>query len=427
MRSNSHFIFDGVDTVELARQYGTPLYVMSARIIRERIEQLKTVFKARYENTEILYASKAFQTLDMIKLVKEAGIGMDVVSGGELYAALKGGMSPEKLYLHGNNKSVEELEMAIDNRIGAIVVDNLHEIGALEKLLEGRRTHMPILLRLSPGLTEIDTHEYITTGQKDTKFGFQIDETLVGEIIPTLLASQHLVLKGFHFHIGSQLFDNQLHVRAFKILFSLIKALDERHGYRPTVLNIGGGFGIPYTSDVEAVDVEALLSETMSIIEASFAEAKMDRPTILIEPGRWVVGPAGITLYQVGAIKTIPHVRTYIAIDGGMTDNIRPALYQARYEADIANRYDQEKTQLVTIAGKACESGDILIKDALVQPVEPGDILAIHATGAYGYTMASNYNRHRIPAVVMTDGGDSRLSVRRQTYEDQLAREITEA
>jgi diaminopimelate decarboxylase len=424
MNNNNHFIFDGVDTVKLTEEYGTPLYVMSERMIRDRINLLKKAFKGKFERTEVLYASKAFMTLEMARIVSEEGIGMDVVSGGEFYTALKAGMPVERIFFHGNNKSRQEIQMAIENEVGYIVVDNSYELKLLNEMLQKTGKRQKILLRLSPGLTEIDTHEYIITGQRDTKFGFQIDKELIEKTLVEIEEMDSIELKGFHFHIGSQLFDNQLHIRAFQILHKLIEKLWIEQGFKTEILNIGGGFGIPYTEDQEVLDVEGILEDIMKEIDSAFESSDMTRPMIVIEPGRWIVGPAGITLYEVGAVKNIPHVRTYVAIDGGMTDNIRPSLYQAKYRADLANRYGDEKDHLVTLAGKACESGDILIKDALLPMPNSGDIVVVHTTGAYGFSMASNYNRQLIPAVIMTDEGSHRLVVRRQSYEDLVAREV---
>jgi diaminopimelate decarboxylase len=397
---------------------------MSERIIRARIERLQKAFTQRYENTKILYASKAFLTRAMARIVADTDIGIDVVSGGELHMAVKGGVDPATVYFHGNNKSFQEIEEAIEMGVGYVVVDNTYELMRLETLLEEKELDQDILLRLSPGLTEIDTHEYIITGQRDTKFGFQIDDRLIDEVIPSILSSKRIHLKGFHYHIGSQLFDNPSYLKAFSIIYKLMAAAYERFGFETQILNIGGGFGISYSKDQDELDIEHLLEEIMMTINQAYDEGKMKRPEIVIEPGRWLVGPAGITLYTVGAIKEIPHVRTYAAIDGGMTDNIRPALYKASYDFDIANKISEEKTQYYAIAGKACESGDLLTKEVLLPELASGDILVTYATGAYGYAMASNYNKHLTPAVVMTEDGTHRLIVRRQTYEDLLSREM---
>ena len=358
MNRDNHYFFDGVDTVELAKKYGTPLYVMSETMIRENIRRLKKGFIEKYQNTGVLYASKAFMSIAMAKIVNDEKIGIDVVSGGELYTALQSNFNAEKIYFHGNNKSAEEIELAIANDVGTIVVDNILELDLLEKMLKANKKRQNILLRLSPGLTEIDTHEYIITGQRDTKFGFQINNELVDIITSKIITSEYLNLKGFHYHIGSQLFDTPSYLKAFEIIFDLIYLMNQKFGFNTEVLNIGGGFGIPYTDDQTPLCIEDLLDEIMTTIDKAFINLDIDRPRIIIEPGRWIVGPAGITIYEVGAIKEIEHVRTYASIDGGMTDNIRPALYAAKYSADVANKCDDEKTSLYTIAGKACESGD---------------------------------------------------------------------
>ncbi|MEA3423373.1 MAG: diaminopimelate decarboxylase [Bacillota bacterium] len=424
MKVNNHYIFGGVDTVELAKKHETPLYVLSEDIIMENINTLKKCFIDKYEDVKVLYASKAFLSLAMAQIINREGLGIDVVSGGELFTVMKAGFDSKEIFFHGNNKTRRELEMAIDYGVGQIVVDNLHELELLVEILKKENKTQDILLRLSPGLTDIETHEYIITGQRDTKFGFQIDESLKNDIIPRILSEDSLDLKGFHYHIGSQLFDNMTYINAFKIIFDLIEWTKDMYNYSTEILNIGGGFGIPYQKDTQPLDIEKILSEIMKTIENEFTQANLQRPQVIIEPGRWIIGPAGITIYKIGAVKSIEDVRTYAAVDGGMADNIRPSLYKALYSADIANKYGQEKNHLYTIAGKACESGDILVKDINLPEIETGDYLIIHTTGAYNFSMASNYNRMLIPAVVLVGGGKERVIVKRQSYEDIISRDV---
>ncbi|OPL09218.1 MAG: hypothetical protein AVO33_07075 [delta proteobacterium ML8_F1] len=421
---NNHLIFSGVDVTQIAKEYATPLYVMSHDILIERIRLLKSVFTEVYPNTRILYASKAFLNTGMVQILKSEGIGMDVVSGGELYTGLMGGMDPEDIFFHGNNKSPEELGFALGERVGTIVVDNLYELKQLRELTASKGIRQKILLRLSPGLKAINTHAYIVTGQRDTKFGFQIDRTLFEKTIPEILKDPGLSLEGFHFHIGSQLFEGETYIKAFHVILDLVKELKATYAYLPRVLNIGGGFGIPYDDKTEPLDMEKLFREIMTQIDEGFAVLGAPRPQVIIEPGRWIAGPAGITLYTLGAIKTIKNTRTYVAIDGGMADNIRPALYSARYAADVANKINKEKSQVYTIAGRACESGDILIWDVLLPTIESGDLLAVYHTGAYNFSMANNYNRFLIPPVVLVKDGKTQLMVKGQTYEDLIQRDI---
>ncbi|MBN2259160.1 MAG: diaminopimelate decarboxylase [Clostridiales bacterium] len=424
MNKKNNYYFESADTVKLAEKYGTPLYILSEDIIMKNINNLKRVFINKYKNVQVLYASKAFMSIAMAQIIKREDLGIDVVSGGELYTAIQAEFNPDKIYFHGNNKTFEEIEMAIDYGVGTIVVDNLNELDMIIGIVTAKNIKQKILIRLSPGLTEIDTHEYIITGQRDTKFGFQIDQHLKSSVIAKILNEDSLILSGFHYHIGSQLFDNESYLKAFKIIFELVEWLLSNHDYAIDTLNIGGGFGIPYEEGIKPLDIGKVLEEIMVEIERSFSNIPMDRPRIIIEPGRWIVGPAGITVYKIGSIKTIEHLRTYAAIDGGMSDNIRPSLYGAVYSADVANKYNQAKDHFYTIAGKACESGDILLKDIKLPVLDSGDYLVVHSTGAYNFSMASNYNRMLIPAVVLVKDGKDQVIVKRQTYQDIIGRDI---
>ncbi|WP_330396838.1 diaminopimelate decarboxylase [Anaeromicrobium sediminis] len=419
----NNFIFNGSDTVELVNKYGTPLYVVSEDHIIDRCIEIKRSFLEKYENTRAVYASKAFLTKEMCKIVSREGLGIDVVSGGEMYTAIKAGFPMENVIFHGNNKTIDEIELAIKSNVGRVVVDNLYELELLNALAAEENKVMDILFRITPGVDSY-THEYISTGQIDSKFGIPLKEEILFEAIYMAMDMEYINLLGFHFHVGSQLFENTSHLMAVDILLELIKDVKEKIGFETEELNVGGGFGIAYTKEDNPRGLSYFVDPIMEEIQNKCNEFDLKRPKVIIEPGRWIIGEAGITLYTIGAIKEIPNVRTYIGIDGGLPDNPRPALYKAHYEAVIANKMNEEIVNKVTIAGKCCESGDILIKDLEVPEIEPGDIIAVKSTGAYNYSMASNYNMIPRPPVVMIKDGVDRLVVRRETYDDILSREV---
>jgi len=416
-------LFDNCNTLELAKTYGTPLYVISERMIRERLRSVKREFMDKHPDCFAVFASKALQTLEICRIVAAEGLGLDVVSGGELYAAVKAGFPMDRIYFHGNNKTEEELQMAVDYGVGRVVVDNLHELAALGHIASSANKRMPILFRITPGV-DSHTHQYISTGQLDSKFGIPLDPSVRDEYINAGLHTPGIELIGFHFHVGSQLHSNESHIKATAVLFQLLKELKQRYGFEAQELNLGGGYGVRYNDNDQPQPLAHFTDALITAVDNHCQEAQLRRPRIIIEPGRWIVAEAGITLYTVGTVKTIPGIRTYIGIDGGMPDNPRPALYDARYEACIANRPHAERNQLVTVAGKCCESGDILIRDIALPDPQPGDTLAVFTTGAYNHSMASNYNRLPRPAMVMVNKGQHRLSVRRETFEDLITREI---
>jgi diaminopimelate decarboxylase len=386
----------GCDAAELAREFGTPAYVYAEDDIRARARAYMDAFRARTDRFEVVYASKAFPCTAAFRLLAEEGLSADVASGGELFLALRGGVPPERCYFHGNNKTEAELTYAVEQGVGHIVVDSFDEIERLERIAPGQR----ILLRVTPGI-EPDTHEKIQTGQVDSKFGFQVDD------LPRALdAIRTLELRGLHAHIGSQIFDLDPLERIAEVLAGL--------GDYP-LLNLGGGLAIAYTRDQRPPEVE-------QYVEALLARAP-EGVTVLCEPGRSLVGNAGVTLYTVGTVKAVPGVRTYVAVDGGMSDNPRPMLYGAEYEADLANRMGGGDTSC-RIVGMHCESGDILVREAQLDDPRPGDLLVIPATGAYGHAMASNYNAVPRPPVIFCADGDARLVVRRETYEDLALRDV---
>ncbi|WP_333638128.1 diaminopimelate decarboxylase [Tissierella praeacuta] len=419
----SNFIFAGCDTVKLAEKYKTPLYVMSEDYIKERLKEIKKDFLEKHEKTMAVYASKAFLTKEMARIVKESGIGMDVVSGGELYTAIQVDFPMEKIIFHGNNKTIDELELAIENNVGRIVVDHLEEIDMIEEIGKRYNRKVHILFRISPGI-DSHTHKYIQTGQVDSKFGIPLEEKSIKSAMEKVLKLKFTELVGFHFHIGSQISDNENHIKAIRIMAQLIKKVKDDYGFIVKELNTGGGYGIHYSENEERKPLAYFTDFIIKEIEERCKEYGLERPLVIIEPGRWVVGEAGITIYTIGAIKEILGIRTYVSVDGGMPDNPRPSLYEAKYEAVVINKLDKEPTDLVTIAGKCCESGDILIWDLKVPTLETGDKLAVLSTGAYNYSMSSNYNRIPRPAVVMISEGKDRLIVKRETYDDILRNDI---
>ncbi len=414
---DGHLTIGGKDTVELAQTYGTPLYVYDVALIRERARNFKQTFEKLGVTAQVAYASKAFSSIAMIQLVAEEGLSLDVVSAGELYTALVAGFPKERIHFHGNNKSVEELEMAISEEIGCIVVDNDRELSILAELCKKRETVMPILLRVTPGI-EAHTHDYIVTGQEDSKFGFHLYNGQAEKAMQFALRNEHVDLLGLHCHIGSQIFETAGFVLAAQKVMKKLKEWKESHHFSAKVLNLGGGFGIRYTDEDTPLPPALYVEEIVKEVQKQAQILQLDVPEIWIEPGRSLVGDAGTTLYTVGNQKEIPHVRKYISVDGGMSDNIRPALYSAKYDAILANRVRDEKEETVSIAGKCCESGDMLIWDLALPKARPDDILAVFCTGAYGYAMANNYNRIPRPAVVFVEDGEDYLAIKRETLED---------
>ncbi|MGG1248204.1 diaminopimelate decarboxylase [Bacillus spizizenii] len=414
---HGHLEIGGVDALYLAEKYGTPLYVYDVALIRERAKSFKQAFITAGLKAQVAYASKAFSSVAMIQLAEEEGLSLDVVSGGELYTAVAAGFPAERIHFHGNNKSREELRMALEHRIGCIVVDNFYEISLLEDLCEETGHSIDVLLRITPGV-EAHTHDYITTGQEDSKFGFDLHNGQTERAIEQVLQSQHIQLLGVHCHIGSQIFDTAGFVLAAEKIFKKLDEWRESYSFVSKVLNLGGGFGIRYTEDDEPLHATEYVEKIIEAVKENAARYGFNIPEIWIEPGRSLVGDAGTTLYTVGSQKEVPGVRQYVAVDGGMNDNIRPALYQAKYEAATANRIGEAHDKTVSIAGKCCESGDMLIWDIDLPEVKEGDLLAVFCTGAYGYSMANNYNRIPRPAVVFVENGEDHLVVKRETYED---------
>lgn len=421
-KNENRLYFDGCDTVQLAEKYGTPVYLISRTEIKERFAQLRESFVEKYPNTRVAYAAKAFFPLAMAKLVEEENMCVDVVSGGELYTAIKAGFPAERIEFNGNNKTEDEIRLAVSYGTGRIIIDGLSEISLVERVCKTENKKVKALFRITPGVKS-STHDYIVTGKKDSKFGVPLDDENILKAVELALNSPYIDLLGFHFHVGSQLFDNDSHLQAVKIVLDLVDKLKEKFSFIPTELNVGGGFGVTYT-DEERQEFSYFLDPMMDMIYGHYKERGWELPAVVIEPGRSIVAEAGMTLYSVGAIKEIPNIRKYIAVNGGMTDNIRPALYQAEYKAILANKADKAGEEIITICGKCCESGDILIKDAIMPKAEEGDVLAILSTGAYGFSMANNYNKIPIPPVAMLEKGSDKLVVKRQSYDDMLLNEI---
>jgi diaminopimelate decarboxylase len=420
MRINErgHLEIGGCDTIELAGQYGTPLIIYDVERIRDRARRFQEAFQQLGARGKVSYASKAFSSIAMVQLAEELGLNLEVVSAGELYTALKAGFPPKNIHFHGNNKSREEMEMALEAGIGCFVVDNFHELEVLSRLCRTRHRRQPVLLRITPGI-QAHTHEYISTGQEDSKFGFDL-ETSADRALGEALATPELEVLGIHCHIGSQIFEIEAYLMAIRKIFKKLLDWKETYHFEPAIMNLGGGFGIRYTEEDRPKDPEDYVAAMVSEVRKQAEFYGIKEPAIWIEPGRALVGDAGTTLYTIGSRKEIPGVRTYVAVDGGMSDNIRPALYQAKYKGALANRMTDPPEELVSIAGKACESGDMLIWDIFLPRTAPGDVLAVFCTGAYGYSMASNYNRLARPAVLFAENGKVDLIIRRESLEDLI-------
>lgn len=413
----------GISSSKLVKEFGSPLYVMDENLLIDTCKEYYNNFKCNENNNRVAYAGKAFLTMAMCKLINEQGLYLDVVSGGELFTAYKAEFPLERVYFHGNNKSVNEIELGVKLGVGRFVVDNLDEMKLLNETARRFNKKQDIYLRLTPGI-EAHTHDYIKTGQIDSKFGFApVGETIMNAV-KLALDCENLNLKGLHCHIGSQIFAIEPYEDAVEIMLGFIKEIKEQTGHTIPELDLGGGFGIHYTDEDEPKETKDYCNAILNKVNEVCERLKMEKPILTIEPGRSIVGNAGITLYTVGAIKEIEDVRTYVSVDGGMTDNIRPALYGAKYEMVIANRMNEKCNDRVAIAGKCCESGDIFVNDICIQKPQIGDILAVFSTGAYGFSMSSNYNKNPRAAVVFVKDGFARVVSKRQSYEELLALEV---
>lgn len=414
INENGHIEIGGCDLVELAEKYSTPLYVYDEKTIRTIASEYKDAFK-NYPNIKMLFASKAFMTKAICRILSSEGFGFDLVSGGEIYTAHSAGVDMSTCLFNGNNKSYDELEMALNVGVGTISVDNFLELALLNQLALTNNKKVDILLRITPGI-ECHTHEYIQTGHLDSKFGF--DLTQVDEAIELIQDEyENLNLIGLHAHIGSQIFETQIYFDEVEVFLKEFSRIKEKFGIELHTINLGGGLGIKYTEDDCPPTINEVAQKITSAIDKFSKEYNTGFINIFIEPGRSIVGTSGVTLYTVGSSKHVPNGRKYVAVDGGMADNPRPSLYQAIYTAQVANKPEEQLTETVTIAGRYCESGDILIKDVKMPELEEGDILCFYDTGAYGYSMASNYNRVLKPAALLVNNGQSDIIINRESYE----------
>lgn len=415
-----HLTIGGCDTIDLAEKYGTPLMVFSEDGIRRNCRKFVSSIEENYDGKGLaLYASKAFSCLAMYRLCKEEKMGVDVVSGGELYTALKAGFPPEKIFFHGNNKTTDELIYALESGVGRIVADNREELARLSKLAAARSLRPKIHLRVKPGI-DAHTHQFIRTGQIDSKFGFALETGEAMLAVKEAIADPNLELVGLHCHIGSQIFDIDPFEHAAEVMLTFMAQIKEETGVELSELNLGGGFGIKYTEQDNPEDFTAYMKRVAVVVKKQCAEKNLSVPFIVIEPGRSIIGAEGITLYTVGSVKEIPGIRTYVSIDGGMTDNPRYILYQSEYEILCPSKADLPKDAVVTVAGKCCESGDLIQENAPIQTVQAGDLLAVLSTGAYNYSMASNYNRVPRPLVLAVRDGKEHIIIQRESYEDLI-------
>ena len=416
--ADGQLVIGGCQAVELAQEYGTPVYVLDEATLRNRCRSFVEEFNRLYPGTRVLYASKAYINPALARIFAEESLGLDVVSGGELAVAQAAGFPLENVYFHGNNKTPDELEEAVKLGIGRVVVDSFHELDLLNRIAADAGKSQNILIRVSPGI-DPHTHAYTTTGIIDSKFGFSIQTGDAAKAISQALAAPNLDLRGLHFHLGSPIFELEPYQAATDLVLRFAAGFREE-GLELQEFSPGGGFAIAYTRDQQPPAIAEYAKAIVETLEATCNELGLARPALLVEPGRSIIGPAGVALYRIGAIKDIPGVRKYVSVDGGMGDNIRPALYQASYEVISAGKANSGVTETVTIAGKYCESGDVLASDVLLPTAEPGDVIAIPASGAYCPSMASNYNLNPRPPMVLVRDGQSRLIRRRESYEDLM-------
>lgn len=419
---NNHFYFAGCDTTVLAKKYQTPLYIYDKNKIKGNIKEVETQFLDQYPHTKAFYASKAFLTLEMARIINNSRFDIDVASMGECFIVLKAGINPSRVLYHGNNKTLVELTYAIKNDIGRIVVDNIQELLTISQLSTLYQKETNILIRFSPKLKKVYTHKNIQTGHKTSKFGFNLD-TQLDDIISLIKKNSLIHLLGIHFHVGSQLHTNVNHLEAIDIVFDYIKVLKDNYGITIKELNIGGGFGIKYNKNDIPLPIEEFTNPAMEKIIQLSKQIDIPLPLVAIEPGRSIVGETAITLYKVGTTKEKDSHSSYLTINGGMTDNLRVALYDGKYECDIANKYNQEKDHTYTIVGNACESTDVMIKDIALPQAVHNDIIVVHSTGAYEHSLANNFNKMLRPCVLMIDNNMVEVIQRRETLEDLINRD----
>ena len=418
--AQGHLVIGGVDALNLAKEFGSPLVVYDVQKIKQQFRAFQNAFAKENVNYAISYASKAFATIAIYQVINELGGHVDVVSGGELYTALQAGFPAARISFHGNNKTAAELLMAVQNHVGVIILDNFTEIKLLGQILQETNSQMQVMLRLTPGVSA-HTHEYDQTGQENSKFGFDIRSGQAEQAFLQVKANAQMELIGLHAHIGSQILETAGFKLEVERLMQLVKDWQQKYDYQPHVLNLGGGFGIRYTEQDDTLTAQTFISQIVQTVKKCAQISHLKIPAIWIEPGRSIVGEAGYSLYTIGARKEVPGLLPYVAVDGGMGDNIRPALYQAQYEAVLAEKPHAEPVETVRLAGRYCESGDIIINKLKIPKSKPGDVIAVLATGAYGYSMASNYNRVPRPAVVFAENGQAQVVVTRETYADLIS------
>ena len=420
---DDHLFVGGVDMVELAREQGTALYVMDEADMRNRMESYLTAFRSRHENSDVIYASKAFLNKEAARIAAAEGLCLDVSGGGELYCAQQAGFPMERVFVHGNNKTPQELREAISAGVGRIVVDSRIELQRISEIAGELGVEQAVYMRVTPGV-EADTHEYIRTGCEDSKFGFTMLDDFAFRCVKDAIDAPNVRLAGLHCHIGSQIFALHSFAEAVAVMVELMARIRDEYGYTIEELDMGGGLGIAYTAEDKPSSIDDFAACTVDAVRENCDRFGLSMPRLSVEPGRSLVASAGITLYTVGILKTLPNIRKYVAVDGGMSDNIRTALYHASYEPTIANKAGQPRTEIVTLCGKHCESGDAVVVDMPLQHPDLGDIVAVFGTGAYCYTMSSNYNGQPRPAIVFVKDGEARVTTRRETYADLYARDI---
>ncbi len=424
VNEKNHLVIGKNDAVELAKEFGTPLYVLDEDLFRKNCRVYKNAMDKYYGgNGLVLYANKALCTLFTCRAAMEEGLGVDVVSGGELYTAIKAGFPMGKVYFHGNNKTADEIDFAVKNGVGCFIVDNVYELETLNETAKRYGVVQNIMFRIKPGV-DAHTHSFIRTGQIDSKFGVALENGEAFEITEKACKMPNVKVVGVHCHIGSQIFDIEPFKEAADVMMNFIGDVKDKLGLEIEQLNLGGGYGIMYTENDDPVPYDEYIKHVSDVVKAAAEKRNVKLPFILMEPGRSIAAPAGVTLYTVGGVKDIKNVRKYISVDGGMGDNPRYILYQSEYEAVVANNANAARTEKVTIAGKCCESGDILLNDAMMPEIHVGDTLAVLATGAYNYSMASNYNRIPRPAMVAVSDGSARVIVKRESYDDLIKNDV---
>ena len=420
---DNHLFIGGCDTTELAAQHGTPLYIFDEVTLRQQCASFRQEFGQRHPDCLVIYASKAFLNRALASILHAEGLGLDVVSAGEMAIARSVNFPPSRVYFHGNNKTAQELQMALEWGIGRVVVDNFYELTLLQKLAQKTGQRQDILLRLCPGV-DPHTHRFTTTGVADSKFGFSLPDGQAEKAVAQALAPSQLNLVGLHCHLGSPIFETEPYEQAIALLLEFAAGMKQRHGFTMKELSPGGGFAIQYLVEHPAPPIADYAQAIVNALHQGCQRLGLELPRLVIEPGRSIVGRAGVALYRTGASKEIPGVRKYVSLDGGMADNIRPALYEAKYEAVLANRVSGENREVVSLAGKYCESGDVLIKDIELPRLSPGDLIAVPASGAYCLAMASNYNCALKPAIILVREGKARLIRRRESFEDLMKNDV---